>query len=222
MKPTQENFKLLEQQLSCPEGTEGIEVAKTMNLTNISMTRASMDALRLPKGSNILEIGHGNCGHLSQYFQLFDQPKFYGLEVSKTMYQEALKYRDQLELLPTQAAFYVYDGTQLPFENHSMDAILSVNTLYFWQNPQEFLKEISRVLTTQGSCIISFALRAFMEDLPFVRDKFTLYSLEEFKQLLVNSPLQLASSTTITEQVKSKSGDLVHREFAVATLTQCI
>ena len=62
---TEEELKILAQQLSNPKGEIGEEVAKMMNETNISMTKESIKALYLADHDNVLELGHGNAGHLA-------------------------------------------------------------------------------------------------------------------------------------------------------------
>ena len=64
MKLTQDELKGIEKQLSNPEREFGIEIAKNMNESNIQMTIDSIKSLKLFKSDVLLEIGHGNCGHL--------------------------------------------------------------------------------------------------------------------------------------------------------------
>ena len=59
----------LSQQLSCPSGENGLAIAERMDKTNISMTLATVQALHLTDGQFVLELGHGNAGHLEFVFQ---------------------------------------------------------------------------------------------------------------------------------------------------------
>ena len=65
MKPTKEALKELEQQLRCPSGTRGKELAENMHASNFSMTAPSIDLLQLQANDTVLELGHGNCGHIN-------------------------------------------------------------------------------------------------------------------------------------------------------------
>ena len=62
---TENELKILAQQLSNPEGEVGKDVAKMMNETNISMTKETIKSLLLMDNEKVLELGHGNAGHLS-------------------------------------------------------------------------------------------------------------------------------------------------------------
>ena len=71
--------------LANPEGEKGIEIAEMMDATNISMTMESVAALELDDSNRILEIGHGNAGHLEQLLKLADDLNYTGLDISETM-----------------------------------------------------------------------------------------------------------------------------------------
>ena len=51
----------------------------------------------------------------------------------------------------------VPDGLTLPFWSDSFDRVFSVNTVYFWENPQEQLREMARVLKPHGRLLLGFA-----------------------------------------------------------------
>lgn len=216
---TTAHLKEIEAQLSCPTGTKGIEIATSMNLTNISMTKASIDALNISNNDVILEIGHGNCGHLEYVINKANNISYIGLEISKTMQQEALlqlnKQQDSKNI-----SFELYDGEKLPFENNSIDKIFTVNTLYFWKNPTAFLAEISRILKKEGICIITFAKKDFMQTLPFVNKKFNLYTNDDIDSLLTSNTLKIVNTIHKSESIESKIGDYVNREYTLIILKQ--
>lgn len=214
---TKEQLEEIENQLSCPTGNKGIDIANSMNLNNISMTKTSIDALNISNNDIVLEIGHGNCGHLKYILNKAININYIGLEISKTMNQEA-----SLQLSNKQnsnnVSFELYNGEKLPFENNSADKIFTVNTLYFWKNSVNFLLEISRVLKKEGICIITFAQQKFMQSLPFVNKKFTLYTTEDISLLVKKTPFTIANTIHKTENIKSKTGDFVNREYTLIIL----
>ena len=64
----QNELKILAQNLANPQGEKGIEIGEMMNATNIGMTLESIKTLLIENDEHILEIGHGNAGHL-KYFK---------------------------------------------------------------------------------------------------------------------------------------------------------
>lgn len=204
----------LEQQLSHPEGENGLLVSKEMYKSNAQMIRRSIDTLNLLNNHQILEIGHGNCQHLDQIFKKAVGIQYYGLETSKAMQLEA-RCINKDWIQNNSVAFLHYNGKQLPFRPESFDRIITVNTIYFWENPIDFLNELSRVLKPDGALVITFAKKDFMQKLPFVKEKFKLYNLLDLKKVLNKTDLSLSDSFSFNETVKSKSNDIVEREYLV-------
>jgi len=207
-----DDLKELAKQLGNPEGETGIEVANMMNVTNIGMTKHAIESLNLSTNDTVLELGHGNCGHLPFLMNQAENLKYFGLEISELMQKEALKsHQNYIE--NNSAEFELYNGTEIPFNEESFDKIFTVNTLYFWQNPDLLLNEISRVLKPNGILALTFADKSFMEKLPFTNFGFNLYSLKDGEELLQRKHFKILSSISQTEQVFSKTKEMVNRNF---------
>ena len=220
MKFNKKELEEIEKQLSHPNGENGVKIAENMNKSNIQMTISSIDSLGLLEQDTLLEIGHGNCGHLDKIFGKAKGIQYFGLEISKTMKDEAERINHEL-ILKNNVCFQTYDGTKIPFSNNSFDKIFTVNTIYFWENPMEFMNEIHRVLKVNGIFVLTFAQKDFMKNLPHVKEKFSLYDNEDLDQLIKQTDFQIAEIVNKTEIVKSKSGDLVERQYSVAKIKNC-
>ncbi|MNK04783.1 Demethylrebeccamycin-D-glucose O-methyltransferase [compost metagenome] len=207
----------LASQLSCPKDTIGIEVANNMHESNIRMTRAAITALQITDGDLILELGHGNCKHLPEILEKAERTSYYGLEISVLMQKEAAEV-NSIATQANRASFHLYDGQKIPFSGNVFSKILTVNTIYFWENPEEFIKEIYRVLRPSGLLAISFADKDFMESLPFTAYGFDLYSKERIHSLAEVAGFKIREISSATEKIKSKAGDEVERLFYVALL----
>lgn len=207
-----DDLKELANQLGNPKGEIGIEVANMMNTTNIGMTKHAIESLNLEKNDVVLELGHGNCGHLSFLMNEAENLKYFGLEISELMRQEAIK-SNQNYIENNSADFKLYNGTEIPFNDESFDKIFTVNTLYFWQKPNLLLQEIKRVLKPNGIFTLTFADKSFMEKLPFTPFGFNLYSLKDAEKLLQKNEFKIPKSISQTEQVFSKTNEMVNRTF---------
>jgi len=208
----------IERQLSYPRGEKGIEIANSMHRNNFGMTKSSIEVLKIDKGDVVVEIGHGNCGHLKYLLETNKMMKFIGLEISETMHREAQK---QLTALENKAVeFRLYSGDKLPFENETIDKVFTVNTLYFWKDPKNFLLEISRVLKKDGICIVTYAHKEFMETLSFVNDKFRLYTPKDVEALAIGAKMLLKKNYNKKEKVKSKAGATVERFYSISVLVK--
>lgn len=213
----QEELQAIASQLKHPTGEKGIEMANMMNETNINMTRHSFQNLHIESGNNILELGHGNAGHVEFIFEQAENIKYYGLEMSELMFQEARRINRNF-VSQKQAFFSIYDGNIIPFEDAFFHKIFTVNTIYFWQEPEKLLSEISRVLKEKGIFSLTFAEESFMKQLPFTQYEFELYSTEKLEKLIEKTSFKIINKETLTEKVKSKTGELVDRAFTTLVL----
>ncbi|MCD0473491.1 class I SAM-dependent methyltransferase [Flavobacterium sp. EDS] len=212
-----EELQSIASQLKKPEGEKGIEMANMMHETNINMTLSSIRNLHISEGDSILELGHGNAAHLEYLMQQSTHLKYYGLEMSELMFQEARQINRNY-VSQKQAFFLLYDGNKIPFPDAQFNKIFTVNTLYFWQEPVKLLMEIYRVLDNKGIFSLTFAQESFMKKLPFTEFEFELYDTKKVENLISQTPFKISSSETQTEKVKSKTGEFVDREFTTVVL----
>lgn len=215
MKQDNDFLQKLAAQLSCPQNNEGIDVANMMHDSNIGMTKKTIAALNITKGDLILEIGHGNCKHLSEILSEAENTSYYGLEISELMQKQAAE-NNITATQGNQASFHLYDGNKIPFSNNTFHKILTVNTIYFWEDAEAFIKEIYRVLKPGGRFAIGFADKDFMESLPFTAYGFDLYSKERAYALAEIAGFNVIDISSYTEKIRSKAGDEVERLFYVA------
>jgi len=212
-----EELQAIAAQLKHPTGEKGIEMANMMHETNINMARHSIQNLNISKENKILELGHGNAGHVAFIFEKADNLKYYGLEMSELMFQEARQINRNF-VSQKQAFFSLYDGNVIPFEDEFFDKIFTVNTIYFWQQPEKLLLEIYRVLKPEGIFCITFAEESFMKTLPFTQYEFELYSTEKVEKLIQKTVFKITNKETLTEKVKTRTRELVDRQFTTIVL----
>ncbi|MDQ8144304.1 class I SAM-dependent methyltransferase [Chryseobacterium sp. CFS15] len=212
----EKDLKILAQNLANPQGEKGVEIGEMMNATNIGMTLESIKILLIEDDEHILEIGHGNAGHLKSILNKAKDLTYTGIDISETMRKEAQNLNTEFK---SQADFILYEGRKLPFEDEVFDKIFTVNTVYFWEHPVEFLNEIYRVLKNTGTFVLTFAQRDFMEKLPFTKFNFTLYNNDEMEELISESRFKRIKISEKEEKIKSKTGDeLIKRNYTVLTI----
>lgn len=217
----EQELKGLAEQLGNPSGKKGVEIAEMMDRNNIQMTIHSIENLEIQDKDKILEIGHGNCGHLRIIFEKATEIHYTGYDISELMNVEASKLNQEL-IQNNSVNFKLYDGTNFPESDNSFDKIFTVNTLYFWQNSNEFLNEIYRITKPNGSFCLTFAEKDFMEKLPFTKFGFNLYSIEDVQNLIEHSNFNLKKIEYETEEIQSKSGEMVSRKFVTVVLKKAL
>ncbi|WP_426277344.1 class I SAM-dependent methyltransferase [Chryseobacterium sp. S-02] len=211
-----EDLKILAQNLANPQGEKGIEIGEMMNATNIGMTLESIKTLLIQDDETILEIGHGNAAHVNNILNKAQNIKYTGIDISETMHHEAKRLNEEFKDL---ADFILYEGEKLPFEDGTFDKIFTVNTVYFWEQPIEYLNEIYRVLKDNGTFVLTFGQRDFMEKLPFTQFDFTLYNTYEMEETISKSHFKRMKISEKEEEVKSKTGnETITRNYTVLTI----
>ena len=213
------NPEELAQQLSCPSGEYGVEVGKSMYLSNLNMIKNCIEAIDFQNGFSILELGFGNGQHIAELLSKANNLTYTGLETSELMLQQAIKNNPDLE----PESFILSDGSpKLHFDNEMFDCFLSSNTVYFWQDIALQLQEIFRVLRPNGQLSISFVEKDFGQKLPFTPFGFNLYSETEMQSHLQNAGFTNIQFQIYQEEVKSKDGQLVTRIYLVAKCSKII
>jgi SAM-dependent methyltransferase len=212
-----EELQEIASQLKHPTGEKGLEMAKMMQETNSNMISHSIRHLNISQENTILELGHGNASHVPQLFEESPKLKYYGLEMSELMFERARRINRNF-VSQKQAFFSLYDGNIIPFEKETFDKIFTVNTIYFWQEPEKLIAEIFRVLKPKGNFCLTFAEESFMKTLPFTQYEFELYSTEKVQNLITKTAFKIVYKETLTEKVKTKTGEWVDRAFTTLVL----
>lgn len=178
--------KTIAGQLRRPTGLLAKLVGNSMNKANALLYHLTFSNLHANDGEAILEIGFGNGRYFAELNQRAKNLTMTGIEYSPEMVKEASRRnRDLCE----SGALKVMLGSssQLPFANNSFDKIYGINVIYFWETPSNDLKEIYRVLKPGGFFCIGFRPKENLSKFPFSKHGFTLYSLEELKNLVVEN-----------------------------------
>ncbi|MCY1479876.1 Demethylrebeccamycin-D-glucose O-methyltransferase [compost metagenome] len=204
----------LASQLSHPNGENGIQTAYSMNVANDNMIRNAIAQIEIKDNSSLLEIGPGNGTHIKYLFEVNSNIKYYGIDVSKLMVEEATKLNSEFTK-SDKAVFEWTDGEKIAHPDAAFDSIFTTNTIYFWKNPEEYIKEIFRVLKTKGEFILAFIPKEVMEKIPFSKYGFELYNNEKAKALLQNAGFTIANTLSEQEEVLSNTGDKKIRTFTI-------
>lgn len=214
---TEEEIKEIAQQLRCPDGAVGIEVSDTMRESNREMTLKTLDALPFKGGDSVLEIGPAACGHLDHILSKAADIKYCGLDISELMIREAEKAHSP-HINKGTVSFHLYNGTEsFPFADDTFDKVITVNTIYFWENPQKLLSEVGRVMKPESLFSVCFGDASFMKKLPFTRYGFTLYSPGKVEELLSKNGFDHIKTRRCSDIVKAKTGETVERVFYLTT-----
>ncbi|MCD9031002.1 class I SAM-dependent methyltransferase [Luteimonas sp. Y-2-2-4F] len=198
-------------QLRRPAGTDAEDVGARMSEANAAVNRRAVALLDVGAGQAVLEIGPGNGAFVPE---LLAAPgsRYAGVDWSPEMVAAANR-RNARAVADGRARFVEGDAAALPFADAAFDRVLSVNTLYFWTEPQRVLAEIARVLRPGGRLCLAYGDRGFMQRLPFAAHGFALYDREDGTALLRAAGFGEVAHHAHAETVRGNAGDLVERDF---------
>lgn len=116
----------------------------------VRVRRALIDSANIQKGHRVLEFGVGTASLSILLKQIHRLPEVIGVDVDPEVLRIA---RQKIEKSGVLMEVEQYDGSVLPFSDHSFDRVVTCLVLHHL-NPQQkrqSLSEIRRVLKTNGS-----------------------------------------------------------------------
>ncbi|WP_430529919.1 class I SAM-dependent methyltransferase [Myroides sp. C20-1] len=202
-------------QLRCPSGQAGEELAEMMFKSNSNMIYKTVDRLQLDQKDAVLEIGFGSAKHLPYIFSAAKNIRYHGVEISPLMMEMAAKVKESLEQEQIELTL-TGELNSLPYSDKAFNHCFSVNTVYFWSDPVKYFTEIYRVLKPGGSIALSYIREDFAQEQPFAKeDVFHFYRTEWLIRILTNIGYSHVERWQYIENTFDKLGNKVIRPFVV-------
>ena len=108
--------------------------------------------------------------------------RVYGIDISAESVAKAKKVN--AEVLDKQVFVTQGSAEKLPFEDNQFDLVTAVETVYFWPNLPNCLKEVKRVMKPGGRFAIMVEVLESDSVWTDVVDGMTAYSPEQLKEML--------------------------------------
>jgi arsenite methyltransferase len=195
----------LARQLSHPGGLFGRMVAVMLNKGNRGTVTAAVQALDLGVAEVAVDVGFG--GGLSLAL-LLDRVGaigcVHGVDISSTVLSRAARrYRTAC----SQGRLRLHAGslTDLPLGDAEIDALITVNTIYFVPDLHRAFVELSRVLKPSGRVVIGLGDPDAMAAMPVTRHGFALRPVQDVAEALAKAGL-----TVIDHRRVGVGGDAFH------------
>lgn len=185
-------------QLRKPSGDAGIEMGQMMNESNKIISLGAYDRLSLQNNDAVLEIGMGNGYYVQHILDQAENLTYTGVDYSNTMVEEAVKINAAL-IEQDQASFHHSGINKIPAQDESFDKIVTVNTMYFWEDPVRDLKELKRVLKLNGWIIIAVRPKGTVKA-EFIKYNFNFYSNEEIAKFVREAGLEVDNFDQVPEK----------------------
>ncbi len=174
-----------------PCGSAGEEMLRGMNQRHYAVTGWALNFFDLKSSSRVLDIGCGGGETLRRMSECITEGHLTGadysplsVEMSKALNREDVD-NGKLDVVCASVS-------DLPFEDNSFDRIITVESFYFWPDPENDLREVLRVLDTDGIFLITADIHGDAELSEEDRENILKYGLfnptpGEFRILLENA-----------------------------------
>lgn len=206
-------------QLRKPEGEDGIKTAEWMNKGNLCIHKDGLTVLNAETNDNILEIGMGNGFFVKEILSRDSSIKYVGCDFSELMIKEAEKINVDW-ISKGQAKFILSDVSSLPFNDQLFNKILTINTIYFWEDESKILDEIKRVLWPNGVFTIAFRPKHYTEKYPFIKYGFKQFSKEDVIKLLSGNGFTITNVYENNEPDAEMNGEIMKMENVIIVATK--
>lgn len=192
-------------QLLKPEGEAGIQMGELMNFTNQYFYAAAFQIIDFANMHQVLEIGFGNGKFFPEYVRANPNIHITGVDFSETMCNEAAKRNADL-IAQQKLQIVCENACSTSFSDNSFDAIITINTVYFWQQPDAQIEELKRILRPNGKLLIGFRPRSEMAPFAFTKEVFTLYEAKDVIHLLGKHGFRVLQHESRPVSFKSPEG----------------
>jgi arsenite methyltransferase len=174
-------------QLGRPHGLVGRGVAVLLNRGNRQAVAGAVDAAEATAGKTVADIGFGGGLGLDLFLRrVGPQGTVYGVEVAEDMLTRA-RARFATQIAAGRVRLVNGPLTALPLDDRSLDAAISVNTVYFVSDLDAACAELARVLRPGGRAVLGIGDPDAMARLPFTAYGFNLRPIAEIIAALENA-----------------------------------
>ncbi len=170
-------------QLRKPTGELGKKVAEKMNESNGFLYEQAFAMMQIAETDHILEIGFGNGAFFKRMQETAKRGFVAGIDFSEEMVSEATANHKSL-IMQGKLEVRLGNIEAIPYPDAHFDKVLTLNTIYFWENTQKAIKEIHRVLKPGGMCCIGLRSGTSMKKHSFTKYGFAYFEPAEVVHLL--------------------------------------
>ncbi|AKA68078.1 class I SAM-dependent methyltransferase [Clostridium scatologenes] len=136
-----------------PNGELGKIIADDMNKSHFELTGWGLQKININTKDTILDIGCGGGRTVNRLAGMAKEGKIFGIDYSIDCVKWSKDYNEKL-IKDGKVEIIHASVEKIPFEDNKFDVISAVETIYFWPDLVENLKEVKRVLKPLGKLVI--------------------------------------------------------------------
>ena len=171
-----------------PEGEAGRAMLARMNESHAKLVAWGLAHIDFAPHDTVLDIGCGGGNTLARMAERVTEGHLVGIDYAETSVEASRAFN--AGLIEAGRMEILHGSVEhLPFADGHFDAVVTVESFYFWPSPEESLKEVARVIRRGGTFLLLAEIYG-RDDLPEgIRAKIAGYDLtnptpEEFERLV--------------------------------------
>jgi SAM-dependent methyltransferase len=211
----------LGRQLKKPTGEIGLIVGDYMNTANEQIYDFVLSHLNIRNNTKILEIGCGNGRFISKFFDTNSNIHMTAIDFSDVMCTETKAFNKGI-IDNNKLIVKCEDAIEMSLSDETFDIVVTINTVYFWEQVERQLNEIKRVLKKDGLLVIGYRPKSIMKDGPSTQEVFTLYEPEDLKSVMKQNGFEIVKevSQTTNREVKIVDGSQVQQLIDICLIVE--
>ena len=146
-------FNYLIEQSIKPKGQIGRLMLKIMNTAHKHIFTFGIENMQVSDECKLLDLGFGGGKALKLLSKKFNHIKLFGIDFSEEALKAGLK-NNRKDIENGKMTLLQADIGKIPFPDYHFDIITAFQTHYHWQDFDSKMKEIYRVLNSNGQFII--------------------------------------------------------------------
>ena len=167
-----------------PRGLLGWLIGHIMSFETASTNEEALGLLAVQSGDRVLDVGCGHGRTVERAAQMVGEAGLaVGIDASEEMLRMATR-RCQRLVATGLVQLVLADSASIPYPDESFDKVVTVHTLYFWDDPRRHLGELHRVLRAGGVLVVGFHAKGTAAAASFPASVYTFYDVDEVATLL--------------------------------------
>jgi ubiquinone/menaquinone biosynthesis C-methylase UbiE len=155
-----------------------------MSFETAATNDKALAVLHVKKGDRVLDVGCGHGRTVERAAEMVgDTGLVAGIDASEEMLRMAAR-RCQRLIDAGRVRLTLADSASIPYPDGSFEKVVTVHTLYFWDDPRRHLRELHRVLRTGGCLVVGFNPRGTAATTNFPASVYSFYDVAQVCDLL--------------------------------------
>jgi ubiquinone/menaquinone biosynthesis C-methylase UbiE len=172
-----------------------------MNILNPKLYSTILNYLECEPDYVVLDIGFGNGYLIKKLLKKYASIKIYGIEISNDMVNN-VSAKNSMSINTGKLTLLLENIEKTSFENKMFDRIITINTIYFWNDLKNCFFEIMRILKPNGIFFNVIFTKDFLDKIIYTKYGFKKFDFNEIVKITVDNGMEIMK---IIEIEKNKS-----------------